>query len=92
MDLLRVATPGSGAYVNEADPDEPNWQQSFWGAEYNRLLAVKRTRDPWNVFWAPTTVGSEGWSVRTANILYAGSQRVRRSGACCRDTNGSSCD
>lgn len=77
MDLLRAATPGSGAYVNEADPDEPNWQQSFWGAEYNRLLAVKRARDPWNVFWAPTTVGSEGWSVRTANSLYAGSQNGR---------------
>lgn len=77
LDILRAATPESGAYVNEADPDEPNWQQSFWGAEYNRLLAVKRARDPWNVFWAPTTVGSEGWSVRTANALYEGSQNGR---------------
>ncbi|CAK7223690.1 hypothetical protein SCUCBS95973_005265 [Sporothrix curviconia] len=77
MHILRAATPGSGAYVNEADPDEPNWQQSFWGAEYKRLLTVKRARDPWNVFWAPTTVGSEGWSVRTANSLYAGSQNGR---------------
>lgn len=77
LDIVRAATPGSGAYVNEADPDEPNWQQSFWGAEYNRLLAVKRARDPWNVFWAPTTVGSEGWSVRTANILFEGSQNGR---------------
>ncbi len=77
MDILRAVTPGSGAYVNEADPDEPNWQQSFWGAEYLRLLAVKRARDPWGVFWAPTTVGSEAWSVRTARSLDAGSQNGR---------------
>jgi len=64
MDLLREATPGSGAYVNEADGMEPDWQRSFWGDKYPRLLEIKKARDPWGVFWAPTTVGSEGWEVR----------------------------
>ena len=64
MDLIRAATPGSGAYVNEADPLEPDWQRSFWGDGYPRLLEIKRARDPWGVFWAPTTVGSEEWEVR----------------------------
>ncbi|KAI0025046.1 putative 6-hydroxy-D-nicotine oxidase [Xylariomycetidae sp. FL0641] len=28
-----------------------------------RLRAVKRRLDPWDLFWAPTAVGSEGWYV-----------------------------
>jgi FAD/FMN-containing dehydrogenase len=65
VDVWRELTPGSGAYINEADPAEPNWQQSFFGDNYARLLDIKRARDPWGVFWALTTVGSEGWEVRT---------------------------
>jgi hypothetical protein len=64
MDRLREATPGSGAYVNEADAMEPGWQRSFWGAHYGRLLEIKKARDPWGLFYAPTTVGSEFWEVR----------------------------
>jgi len=60
---LRAATPGSGAYINEADVLEPDWQQSFFGDNYQKLLAIKKKRDPWGLFWAPSTVGSEGWEV-----------------------------
>ncbi|KAI1861747.1 uncharacterized protein JN550_010687 [Neoarthrinium moseri] len=67
MDTWRQLTPGSGAYINEADPAEPNWQQSFFGEHYPRLLSIKKDRDPWGVFWAPTTAGSEDWEVRTAD-------------------------
>ncbi|KAI1452168.1 FAD-binding domain-containing protein [Annulohypoxylon moriforme] len=76
MDMLRSVSPGAGAYMNEGDPGEPEWQQAFYGANYGRLLQVKRTRDPWGVFWAPTTVGSERWAVRTVDG-YAGSQNGR---------------
>lgn len=58
-------TPGGGAYMNEADPADPDWQQSFYGSNYERLDEVKRDVDPWGVFWAETTVGSERWEVRT---------------------------
>ncbi|KAH8899141.1 hypothetical protein GQ53DRAFT_878520 [Thozetella sp. PMI_491] len=73
LDRWRKVSPGAGAYMNEGDPGEPNWQQSFYGDKYGRLLEIKRKWDPWGVFWAPTTVGSEAWGVRTADG-YPGSQ------------------
>jgi Berberine and berberine like len=66
---IRAATAGSGAYVNEADVQEPDWQRSFIGANYQRLREIKIRRDPWGLFWAPSTVGSEGWAVKTADGL-----------------------
>ncbi len=69
MDELRALTPGSGAYINEAEVTEPNWQQSFFGNQYARLLGIKKAVDPWGLFWAPTTVGREGWAVVTADGL-----------------------
>lgn len=69
MDGIRAATPGGGSYINEADVQEPDWQRSFFGDKYEGLAEIKRARDPWGVFWAPTTVGSEGWEVRTADGL-----------------------
>lgn len=49
MDPIRNITPGFGAYTNEADVLEPNWQQSFWSEEnYDRLLEIKQKYDPTN--------------------------------------------
>ena len=78
MDALRVATPGGGAYFNEADILEPNWQTSFFGANYDKLVRVKRERDPWHVFWAPTTPGSEAWAVQTSSELPTQNGRLCR--------------
>ncbi|KAI9794451.1 MAG: hypothetical protein M1816_005521 [Peltula sp. TS41687] len=51
-----------GAYFNEADPDEPNWQQSFWGPRiYQRLKDIKHKWDPSTLFVCRKCVGSEGW-------------------------------
>ncbi|KAH6716547.1 hypothetical protein BKA61DRAFT_717939 [Leptodontidium sp. MPI-SDFR-AT-0119] len=72
MNLWREAMPESGAYMNEGDPREPNWQQSFYGDNYERLLEIKRVRDPWSVFWARTTVGSEMWEVRSEDGYPSG--------------------
>jgi len=66
MNAIRAATPGGGAYYNEADTQEPKWQESFFGRDnYKRLLNIKKKRDPWSVFWAPQTVGSEGWEIKS---------------------------
>jgi len=59
MDLIRAVTPGSGSYVNETDYFEPDWQRSFWGANYPRLLAIKQAYDRANVFRVHHGVGSE---------------------------------
>ena len=42
---------------------EPNFGQAFFGSNYDRLLGIKQKVDPWDVFWAPTAVGSEDWYV-----------------------------
>lgn len=76
VQLLRDVSPGAGSYMNEGDPGEPEWQDAFYGRHYGRLLEVKKERDPWQLFWAPTTVGSEGWEVRPVDG-YPNSQNGR---------------
>ncbi|KAJ7616093.1 FAD-binding domain-containing protein [Roridomyces roridus] len=46
IDPFRALAPNSGAYVNEADIYEPDWEQSFWGDNYARLLSIKQKYDP----------------------------------------------
>jgi FAD/FMN-containing dehydrogenase len=69
MKKWRDVTPGSGSYLNEADRLEPNWQQSFWGDKYAKLLAIKNEWDPKTLFWAVNSVGSEGWVVESVDGL-----------------------
>ncbi|KAF2188422.1 FAD/FMN-containing dehydrogenase [Zopfia rhizophila CBS 207.26] len=60
---VEAVTPGSGAYTNEADFRQPNFQQTFFGKNYNGLLAVKQKWDPSSLFYGIKTVGSEAWNV-----------------------------
>lgn len=69
MKKWRDITPGSGSYLNEADRLEPDWQQSFWGNKYARLLEIKKELDPRDIFWAHNAVGSEGWRVESFDGL-----------------------
>jgi FAD/FMN-containing dehydrogenase len=69
MKRWRDITPGSGSYLNEADRLEPNWQQSFWGDKYAKLLSIKQEWDPKTLFWAVNSVGSEGWVVESVDGL-----------------------
>ncbi|KAK4197362.1 hypothetical protein QBC40DRAFT_232223 [Triangularia verruculosa] len=71
-DVFKQLTPGAGSYMNEGDPAEKNWQDSFFGKNYENLLKIKKKRDPWGLFWAQTTVGSEEWRVFTADGYPAG--------------------
>ena len=43
---LEALTPGSGTHFNEADPFTVDWQQAFWGTNYDRLLEIKQRYDP----------------------------------------------
>lgn len=80
MKELRVITAEGGSYGNEADRLEPQWQESFFGENYERLLGVKRRYDGEGVFWAVNTVGSEGWEVRSWDGLPTEDGRLCRVG------------
>lgn len=41
-----ITGPSSGAYVHESSFFAPDWRESFWGPNYERLLEVKRKYDP----------------------------------------------
>lgn len=59
MSYIKDITPNAGTYPNEADYFEPNWQQSFWGENYAKLLEIKKKYDPDNIFSCHHCVGSE---------------------------------
>lgn len=62
MEKLKKMVPLKGSYVSETDYFEENWQESFWGSNYKKLLAVKNTYDPHGLFFVHHGVGSEDWS------------------------------
>ena len=62
MAALRVVAPDTGAYVNECDYFQTDWQKAFWGPNYSRLLQIKRRYDPDGIFVGHHGVGSEDWS------------------------------
>ncbi|KAL3481553.1 hypothetical protein BJX99DRAFT_218486 [Aspergillus californicus] len=66
---LSALAPDSGAYMNEGDFRQPNWQEVFYGANYGALRAVKAVYDPDEVFYATAGVGSDEWTVGTGGRL-----------------------
>lgn len=63
MPKIEAVTPDAGAYINEADFQQRDWQKTFFGSNYKRLLEVKRKYDPKGLFYNPLAVGSEKWKV-----------------------------
>jgi FAD/FMN-containing dehydrogenase len=59
MGPIHAITPNAGSYLNETDYFEPDWQHNFWGDNYARLLEIKHTHDPTNLFCVHHGVGSE---------------------------------
>ena len=62
MDHFKKMVPVKGSYVSETDYFEEDWQESFWGPNYKKLLSVKKTYDPEGLFFVHHGVGSEDWS------------------------------
>jgi FAD/FMN-containing dehydrogenase len=62
MSAIRPLLPTIGSYVAETDFFETGWQESFWGPNYPKLLAVKDKYDPDGLFFVHHGVGSERWS------------------------------
>ncbi|WP_197681333.1 FAD-dependent oxidoreductase [Afipia sp. GAS231] len=59
---LRKIVPDAGSYVAESSFFESEWQNSYWGPHYPRLLAIKKKYDPDGLFFVHHGVGSEAWS------------------------------
>ncbi|KAF7377489.1 FAD-binding domain-containing protein [Mycena sanguinolenta] len=59
--IEEIAGPNAGAYSNEADVLEPNFQTTFFGPNYGKLSAIKNTYDPNDLFIVGAGVGSERW-------------------------------
>ncbi|CAG8428433.1 unnamed protein product [Penicillium salamii] len=70
LPAMKAAAPGTGTYLNEADPYDPDWKEDFYGSRYNWLYSVKQKYDPDGVFWCYSCVGSEGWEEITGPTLY----------------------
>jgi FAD/FMN-containing dehydrogenase len=62
MDEVRKEVPASGSYLSESNFFERDWQISFWGPNYARLLAIKAKYDPEGLFFVHNGVGSEAWT------------------------------
>lgn len=63
MPEIEAATPNSGAYMNEADFRQPNFQQVFFGSNYEKLKKIKKRWDEDGFFYATKSVGSESWTI-----------------------------
>jgi hypothetical protein len=59
VERLRNLSPDTGAYFNEADFNQLDWQWAFFGENYARLKDIKGKYDPNNTFWCRQCVGSE---------------------------------
>lgn len=59
---LTDLSPDSGAYMNEGDFRQPNFQKYFYGDNYSKLRQVKAKYDPNDLFYAVTAVGSDEWT------------------------------
>ncbi|KAL0254671.1 hypothetical protein SLS55_010151 [Diplodia seriata] len=60
MSFLKKLTPGGGCYVNEGDYGEPEWEDTFFGANFGKLLEVKNKWDPRRLFNCWKCVGWAG--------------------------------
>ncbi|KAJ8085852.1 hypothetical protein PM082_004671 [Marasmius tenuissimus] len=58
---LKKVAPRSGAYLNEADSNEPDFKTAFYGANYERLLAIKDKWDPEQILYGSIAVGGDRW-------------------------------
>ena len=59
--LEQLTGPNAGAYSNEADCFEDDFQSTFFGNNYERLSAIKIKYDPTDLFIVKAGVGSERW-------------------------------
>ncbi|CAH0020792.1 unnamed protein product [Clonostachys rhizophaga] len=66
---LRELAPGMGSYHNEGMIYDKSPDETFWGDNYERLLEIKRSIDPDDVFWCTPCVGNDRWEQKENGML-----------------------
>lgn len=62
MQALKDLAPRTGAYMNEADANDPDFMQDFYGPRRVDILeGFKALYDPQSVFYCRTCIGSLAW-------------------------------
>ena len=79
MQALKNLAPRTGAYMNEADANDPDLMQDFYGPTRVRILeGFKALYDPHSVFYCRTCIGSLAWEEqpdgRLCSTPYGGSK------------------
>lgn len=82
---LRALSPDTGAYFNEADSQEPDWQTSFFANNYARLLKIKRDVDSENVLWCRKCVGSGSYVEQDGRLCRASKENRDGKGRCAEE-------
>ncbi|KAF2624825.1 FAD-binding domain-containing protein [Macroventuria anomochaeta] len=59
--MWRKWAPGSGAYMNEANPFNKNFAEDYYGEGYERLRSIKAKYDPKESLFVLAGVGSDAW-------------------------------
>ena len=59
--FIKAITPGSGSNMYEGNWRDEEWQQSFFGENYERLLEIKQRYDPEGMFNCFKCVGWTGY-------------------------------
>jgi hypothetical protein len=49
--------------VSEGNIEHPNWQEEFWGSNYERLLKIRKEWDANGLFYGKALVGTEEWDL-----------------------------
>lgn len=62
-------TLGSSSFINFPDPTLPRWWDSYYGSNYERLIAAKRTYDPTGLFRHAQGVGTHSASRQRLSCL-----------------------
>ncbi|WPG99058.1 FAD/FMN-containing isoamyl alcohol oxidase MreA [Acrodontium crateriforme] len=68
---LQRLPPESGAYMNGANWQHPNFQRAFYGENYARLLMIKHKYDPDGFFMLRLRLGVRGgWNEGTGDCVW----------------------
>lgn len=77
QDWVKMLTPGSGSYINEATYDNPDWKSDYYGNNYERLLQVKKKYDGSFTLWQHTSVGADVYWQEDAEGRLCRVQKLR---------------